>query len=57
MEPEQSTRCMSAFLSSALLYTLNCTYVPQEFLFYHQKELEPDEAADLPPTRYARVTR
>ncbi|KAH8116017.1 Gti1/Pac2 family-domain-containing protein [Phellopilus nigrolimitatus] len=31
--------------------------VRDEFLFYHQKELDPDEAADLPPTRWARIVR
>ncbi|THH07881.1 hypothetical protein EW145_g3083 [Phellinidium pouzarii] len=29
--------------------------VRDEFLFYHQKEMSPDEAAELPPTRWARV--
>lgn len=31
--------------------------VRDEFLFYHQKELDPEEAADLPPTRWARIVR
>ncbi|KAI5120612.1 hypothetical protein M0805_008088 [Coniferiporia weirii] len=31
--------------------------VRDEFLFYHQKEMDPDEAAELPPTRWARVVR
>ncbi|EJD05540.1 uncharacterized protein FOMMEDRAFT_118678 [Fomitiporia mediterranea MF3/22] len=31
--------------------------VRDEFLFYHQKEMDPEEAADLPPTRWARIVR
>ncbi|KAL5498623.1 hypothetical protein ACEPAH_1978 [Sanghuangporus vaninii] len=31
--------------------------VRDEFLFYHQKELDPEEADNLPPTRWARIVR
>lgn len=29
----------------------------QEFLFYHQKEMDPEEADSLPPTRWARIVK
>ncbi|KLO16098.1 hypothetical protein SCHPADRAFT_804068, partial [Schizopora paradoxa] len=31
--------------------------VRDDFLFYHQKEMDADEAADLPPTRWARIVK